>query len=59
MLIDATEQQYNIVMKTLIFTLLFIFSGLCAVGSLLQIDLLGCAFWSFVCYVAHKFAFGK
>jgi hypothetical protein len=46
-------------MKTFLFVLLFLLSGLGCLSSLLSLDLMGLGFWLLVAYVSHKFAFKK
>lgn len=46
-------------MKTFLFVLAFILSGLFALCSLLSGDLIGLGFWLLVAYVCHRFAFKK
>jgi hypothetical protein len=54
-----TEHNYDIIMKTLIFALLFLLGGALAIHSFLQADLMGLGFWCLVAYVSHKLAWGK
>ena len=46
-------------MKTFLFALAFILSGLFALCALLGGDLIGCGFWTLMAYVCHRFAFRK